>query len=769
MTTQGGRAEPTAGAPATDLLTTQTVRPYLQGRGVLAPHDPVAATTLDGGVSCVVLDVRSGPRRLIVKQALPQLRVAEEWLANRERTISEGRALGVAAGIDPRRVPAVVDLDAERIVLTIEAAPLHWTAWKTRLLAGDADPDVAARLGAFLGALHRATAGDPEIKEAFPDAEPFDQLRVDPYYRAIIRKHPSCAGAIELLVESMLETRTCLVHGDYSPKNVLVGDDGVWVIDFEVAHVGDPAFDVAFMLSHLFLKGIHVPAAGADLRECGDAFWSAYEESAGDGQSLSLEYVLGHVGCLMLARVDGKSPAEYLDGEGQRAARALGLRLLLDTPGSISDVHRTISPRGGRHGERISRVTAREVLDSRGRPTVEAAVELVDGSFGRASVPSGASVGAHEAHELRDGDADRFGGLGVTEAVRRVIDVIAADIHGREATDQQALDDCLIELDGTPDLSRLGANATLAVSLAVARAAASSRGMSLWRYIAGESEVTLPVPMVNIFSGGLHAVGGLVFQDFLVIPRAADRFATALETAVTVRDAAGRILRAKGMTTLKADEGGFAAESSPEATLDLLEEAARGCGLLDSVGFALDVAATHFHGPDGYLVDGEHLSSTELVDRLEALVEEYPIVSIEDGVAEDDWDGWKMLTDRLGSRVQLIGDDLFTTNVDRLRRGIDEHVANAVLVKPNQAGTLSAALDVVRLAKSAGYATIASARSGETEDAFLADLAVGVAAGQIKVGSTAQSERLAKYNRLLEIEHELGPRAVIGGAPPFFR
>jgi enolase len=743
-------------AQAAELLTPGSVGRYLQQRGVLPPGSPVDAQPVGGGVSCVVLEVRSGSTRLIVKQALGRLRVADEWLAKRERTLSEGAALELAYGVDSRRVPRVVDLDAEAFALTIEAAPPEWTTWKKRLLTGDGDPRIASSLGSFLGSFHRATRSRPEIEKAFADGETFDQLRVDPYYRVVMRRHPSSADRIAELVDAMLATRVCLVHGDYSPKNILVGGTGdIWVIDFEVAHVGDPAFDVAFMVNHLLLKGIHRRDARARMHACAESFWTAYEEQAGP---LPVDYVLGQVGCLMLARIDGKSPAEYLDDEGRRASRALGLRLLLDPPSSISALRPP--PTARRRGSRISRVTAREVLDSRGRPTVQATVELADGSSGSASVPSGASVGTHEAHELRDGDPSRYGGLGVCNAVRNVADSIAPALHGADAVDQRAVDARMVELDGTPSLSRLGANATLAVSLAVARAAAASRAVSLWRHIAGDAEVTVPRPMVNIFSGGLHAPGGLAFQDFLVIPLAAQQFASALEIAVAVRDAAGAILRDQGLTMLKADEGGFAAPSSAEATLDILAEASRNY----DVGFALDVAATHFHTPAGYTLDGEQLSSSRLVDRLEALVERYPIVSIEDGVAEDDWDGWRVLTERLGDRVQLIGDDLFTTNAARLQRGIDGQVANAVLVKPNQAGTLTITLDVVRLAQSAGYRTVASGRSGETEDAFLADLAVGCSAGQIKVGSTAQSERLAKYNRLLEIEDELG----LGGRMPDF-
>ena len=418
-------------------------------------------------------------------------------------------------------------------------------------------------------------------------------------------------------------------------------------------------------------------------------------------------------------------------------------------------------------GTRIEAVAAREILDSRGRPTVEADVRLDGGALGRASVPSGASTGRHEALELRDRDEMRFGGLGVRGAVRNVGEEIGPAVVGRDALDQAGLDAALVALDGTPGKERLGANALLAVSVATARAAAAARGLPLWRHLAGGQPI-LPLPMVNILSGGLHAAGGLAFQDFLVVPVGAGRYSEALEMVYAVRSATEVILTGRGLSTLKADEGGFGpALVRPEQALDLLEQATRRAGYRpgDEVAFAVDVAASHFareglydlphHGPIG---------APELVHLLEDLVDSYPLVSIEDGLGEDDWEGWALLTRKLGARVQLIGDDLFTTDLGRVERGIDESVANAVLVKMNQIGTLTETIAVVERARDAGYATVVSARSGETEDPFIADLAVATAAAQIKIGSLAQSERLAKYNQLLRIEEELGPTAVFAGA-----
>ena len=418
-------------------------------------------------------------------------------------------------------------------------------------------------------------------------------------------------------------------------------------------------------------------------------------------------------------------------------------------------------------GTRIEAVAAREILDSRGRPTVEADVRLDGGALGRASVPSGASTGRHEALELRDRDEMRFGGLGVRGAVRNVGEEIGPAVAGRDALDQAGLDAALVALDGTPGKERLGANALLAVSVATARAAAAARGLPLWRHLAGGQPI-LPLPMVNILSGGLHAAGGLAFQDFLVVPVGAGRYSEALEMVYAVRSATEVILTGRGLSTLKADEGGFGpALVRPEQALDLLEQATRRAGYRpgDEVAFAVDVAASHF-AREG-LYDLPHrgpIGAPELVHLLEDLVDSYPLVSIEDGLGEDDWEGWALLTRRLGARVQLIGDDLFTTDLGRVERGIDESVANAVLVKMNQIGTLTETIAVVERARDAGYATVVSARSGETEDPFIADLAVATAAAQIKIGSLAQSERLAKYNQLLRIEEELGPTAVFAGA-----
>ena len=415
----------------------------------------------------------------------------------------------------------------------------------------------------------------------------------------------------------------------------------------------------------------------------------------------------------------------------------------------------------------IDSIVAREVLDSRGTPTVEAEVLLEGGATGRAMVPSGASTGAHEAHELRDGDARRYFGKGVLQAVSNVEEKIAPALLGLSALDQGTVDAAMAELDGSDNKSALGANAVLAVSMAVARAAANGVGLPLYRYLGGPMATLLPVPLMNVINGGAHASNNLDFQEFMLVPHGASSFREALRMGAEVFHTLKGLLSAQGLSTAVGDEGGFAPDlAGNDAAGELLIQAIEKAGYRpgDQISLALDVASTEFYKDGRYAFGGGSYTSAEMVDQLAQLVSRYPIVSIEDGLAEDDWEGWSLLTERLGKTVQLVGDDLFVTNSTRLQRGIDQGIANSILIKVNQIGSLTETLQAIDLAGRAGYTSVISHRSGETEDTTIADLAVATRAGQIKTGSLSRSDRVAKYNQLLRIEDELGSQAVYAGA-----
>jgi enolase len=420
----------------------------------------------------------------------------------------------------------------------------------------------------------------------------------------------------------------------------------------------------------------------------------------------------------------------------------------------------------------IEAIGAREILDSRGNPTVEVEVVLDDGTLARAAVPSGASTGAFEANELRDGDPKRYLGKGVEKAVENVNERIAEAVRGFDATEQRLIDQAMLDLDGTPEKSNLGANAILGVSLAVAKAAADSAGLSLFKYLGGPNAHLLPVPMLNILNGGSHADSNVDVQEFMIAPIGAPTFREALRTGAEVYHSLKSVLKKKGLSTGLGDEGGFAPNlPTNAAALDLIGEAVEKAGytLGSDIVLALDVAATEFYKDGGYKFEGGSKSSDEMIAYYTQLVDAYPIVSIEDPLSEEDWDGWKAMTDAIGGRIQIVGDDLFVTNPQRIARGIATDTANAVLVKVNQIGSLTETLDAVDLAHRAGFRTMMSHRSGETEDTTIADLAVAVGSGQIKTGAPARSERVAKYNQLLRIEDELDDAARYAGRGAFPR
>ena len=456
----------------------------------------------------------------------------------------------------------------------------------------------------------------------------------------------------------------------------------------------------------------------------------------------------------------GATRIEWFPSMPTPAARARGARIVCVAPAASRDLGP--QAKGMRSVAAIELIGAREILDSRGNPTVEVEVALEDGSLARAAVPSGASTGEHEAVELRDGDASRYLGKGVQKAVEAVLDEIGPELIGFDAVDQRLIDQKLIDLDGTPDKSRIGANAILGVSLAVAKAAAESSDLDLFRYIGGPNAHILPVPMMNILNGGAHADSGVDVQEFMIAPIGAPTFREALRWGAEVYHTLKGVLKKQGLSTGLGDEGGFAPSvASTQAALDLIGSAVEAAGykLGSDVALALDVAATEFFTDGAYSFEGASKTSAEMTAFYADLVAAYPIASIEDPLSEDDWDGWVELTKQLGSKIQIVGDDLFVTNPDRLEDGIARGAANALLVKVNQIGTLSETLDAVTLAHSSGYRCMMSHRSGETEDTTIADLAVATGCGQIKTGAPARSERVAKYNQLLRIEDNLGDAA----------
>jgi len=421
----------------------------------------------------------------------------------------------------------------------------------------------------------------------------------------------------------------------------------------------------------------------------------------------------------------------------------------------------------------IEEIYAREILDSRGNPTIEVDVYLEDGTLGRAAVPSGASTGAYEAVELRDGDMERFNGKGVLKAVDNVNSIIAPEIEGYDATDQLGIDEAMIAIDGTPNKGKLGANAILAVSMAAAKAAAESLGLPLYQYLGGANAKVLPVPMMNIMNGGKHADNNVDIQEFMIMPVGAYNFAGALRMGAEIYHSLKKVLKKKGLGTSVGDEGGFAPMlGSNEEALESIMEAITAAGYKpgDEIMIALDPAATEFYKDGKYVfeADGTSRTAVEMIDYYSMLVDKYPIISIEDGLAEDDWEGWRLMTEKLGSKIQIVGDDLFVTNTARLSQGIETGTANSVLIKLNQIGTITETLDTIEMARQAGYTTVVSHRSGETEDTTIADLVVAVNAGQIKTGAPCRSDRVAKYNQLLRIEEELGDLAQYRGMKGFY-
>jgi enolase 1/2/3 len=753
---------------------------FLDRAGLVASGEVPRFERLPGGVSSDIWVVRTASRSFCLKRALPQLRVEAEWRADVTRNATEVAWLTQVASMNPDVVPKVLASDPALAVFAMEYLPPgEYDAWKARLARGVVSTETAATVGRHLAHIHGAFAAMPGAPREFDTDQLFHALRLEPYLLATARVHADVAAPLQALAARTARTKTSVVHGDISPKNILLGQRGPVFLDAECAWFGDPAFDLAFCLNHLLLKTLWVPSSEADLLEAFDTLAGNYLRGVKWESPENLERrAASLLPALLLARIDGKSPVEYLtDERAKDTVRRIAKPLLKDAPTDLRAVRRAWAARGTdpRHlpgisqSPRIERVIGRRVWDSRGRPTVEAEVVLSNGATGRAIAPAGASTGHNEALDLRDCGA-AFGGFGVDRAVQNVSTEIAAALHGFAVVDQTAIDRCLIDLDGTPNKARLGANALVAVSMAALHAAAAARGEPLWRHVADGREVSLPMPMIQIFGGGAHAGRRVDIQDFLIMPVGASTFAEAVSMSAEVYRAAGQLMAERGGLRGVADEGGWWPEfrsnrEALEALVIAIERAHLRPGIDASI--ALDVAASQLRRGSLYhlAADDRAITSDELVELLLLWCREYPIISIEDPLAEDDHEGMRLFTARAGAHLQVIGDDYLVTSSDRIAAAAASGACNAVLLKPNQIGTVTETAAALATAQDAGWATIVSARSGESEDVTIVHLAVGWAAGQLKVGSCARSERTAKWNEALRIEEALADAATFDRLP----
>jgi enolase len=758
----------------------QEIRDFLERAGLVAAGEIPRFEPLAGGVSSDIWLVRVGRSEYCVKRALGRLRVAAEWRADASRNITEVRWLTQVGMLNADLVPVVLASDASLAAFAMEYLPPdRHELWKSQLARGCVIPKTAATVGRQLSFIHAAFAKLPAAAVDFDTGASFHALRIEPYLVATARVHSDLAPILEALAERTEQTKLTVVHGDVSPKNILLGAHGPVFLDAECAWFGDPAFDLAFCLNHLLLKTLWLPSVERELLTSFDALADAYLRGVDWEPAAALEQRAARLlPALLLARIDGKSPVEYLTDDAsknavRRAARAM-LQQPLDRLDGVRGAWAGRARGGGRssaaiQGDRIEKVIGRRVWDSRGRPTVEAEIVLASGARGRSIAPAGASTGINEAIDLRDG-GPAFGGLGVDRAVRHVSTEIAHALDGMSVMDQETIDRTLIELDGTSNKARLGGNATVAVSMAALHAAAAACGMPLWRHLAEGAQPTLPMPMVQIFGGGAHAGRRVDIQDFLVVPIGASTFDEAIRMAARIYESAGRVMAERGGLRGVADEGGWWPEfiSNTDA-LDAVLLAIERAGLRPGIdaAMAIDVAASQLRvGPRyRFAAENREMTSGELADMLMEWCRRYPIVSVEDPLAQDDDAGMRSFTALTGDHLQVVGDDYLVTSAGRISAAAADGACNAVLLKPNQAGTITETKAALEAARAAGWSSVVSARSGETEDVTIVHLAVGWAAGQLKVGSCAHSERTAKWNEALRIEESLGDAAILGRLP----
>ncbi|MEL0638863.1 phosphopyruvate hydratase [Marinomonas sp. TI.3.20] len=729
-------------------------------------------TPLTGGVSSDIYLVEDGDKKIVVKQALEKLKVEADWHADVSRNKFELRYLQYVNEFLPACVPTVLEGDEDSGFFLMEYLSGDFKNLKTQFLNEVINEDAVLRAVAALANIHKKSKNDQKAKSLFDSTENFIELRVSPYFYYLKEKFPSLAPQIDKRCENLLSKKYALVHGDFSPKNILVDDHRSVLLDCEVAWYGNPAFDMAFFINHLLLKGVHTEnMAFFDLAH------KSLQEYTENFEDISAD-IVELLPMLLLARVAGKSPAEYLTPQAKAMIEPIALQLIKTMPKSFHEltdkfVHRLAAKRAT-----IEDIDAYQIYDSRGKPTVEVVVTLSNGVKGVGMVPSGASTGQYEALELRDGDKSKFNGKSVFKAVNNVTSKIAPALIGMSPDAQREIDDTMLRLDGTPNKASLGANAVLGVSMACANAAAANKGQPLFKHLSylyhGDANVgnLLPLPEIQLVGGGAHAQWRTDIQDFLLIVNGAKNYTETLEATFRTYEAAEAILKERGLLVGIADEGGFYPNfDSHEEIFEFVIEAIEKAGYVPGkdISISLDIAASDLYrnGKYHFRLENKSFTSSEFVELMASWCEKYHVISIEDPLADDDLSSWVEFMNRVGDTTQVVGDDLYTTNIGRIKDGIEAKASNSVLIKLNQIGSVSETLDAIRLTQDVGWLPLVSARSGETEDAFISHLSVAVNAGQLKVGSFARSERMIKWNEVLRIERALGDAARFEGAELF--
>ncbi|WP_343330812.1 phosphopyruvate hydratase [Polaribacter staleyi] len=743
---------------------------YLVQKKVLISSE-VTIKPLTGGVSCQILLIDDGKNRIVLKRALEKLKVKDDWFADVKRNIIEQKYLKYVGKFLPTSVPKVLYSDTAHNFFCMEMLENGLLNWKELLLKGNFNQSYAKEAGTVLARIHSESFNKEDLKKEFDTLDNFTELRISPYLLATAKKNKKIASYFEAEAKRLAKVKQCLVHGDFSPKNILVSNDRFVVLDCEVAWYGDPAFDIAFLLNHFLLKALYLNTNSEELMNSATVIWDAYYNEMKAFFDANFEARVMHLlSMLMLARVDGKSPVEYLDEGKKKTVKEFVYEVLPVKQKDFKMLKNKWLNKINTYKMKIKNIDAYQIFDSRGNPTVEVEVTLENGVKGLGLVPSGASTGQFEALELRDHNEKIFRGKSVYKAVENVKTEIADALVGESVFDMEKIDQIMIDLDGTPNKTRLGANAILGVSMAVANTAANAKNIPLYEYLGRGKGNLIPLNEIQILGGGAHAAWANDIQDFLAIAVGAKTYEETLEITFNLYHTAGEIMKERGKCVGIADEGGWWPDYTyNEEPFEVFMEAIERAGYIagKDVAISLDIAASDLYDGKNYNLplDNKSYTPDEFYNLMVAWCTKYPIISIEDPFADTDFENWRKFTEELGHRVQIIGDDLFTTNIKRIEQGIQEKLANSVLIKLNQIGTVTETLKAIKLTQDAGWLPVVSARSGETEDAFISHLAVATNAGQLKVGSFARSERMIKWNENLRIQRSLGDKATfIGGA-----